>query len=129
MIAQTVPVAAAVGMAGIALFQLAIALGAPVGRASWGGTHAGRLPTRLRIASSVAIPVWVFGALVVLRRGGLGPLAVPETVARWGTWVLFGLFVASALLNFASSSRWERYFWGPYGLLLAGLCFLAARGA
>lgn len=125
---MTVPVAAAVGMVGVALFQLAIAAGAPVGRASWGGVHPGTLPTRFRIASAVAIPVWVLAALVVLRRGGLGPLALPEAVGRWGTWILFGLILASALLNMASPSRWERYFWGPYALILAGLCLLAARG-
>jgi uncharacterized membrane protein YphA (DoxX/SURF4 family) len=58
----------------------------------------------------------------------LGLLAIPESVARWGTWVLFGLLLVGALMNVASSSVWERYFWGPYALILAGLCFLAARG-
>ena len=31
-------------------------------------------------------------------------------------------------MNVASSSAWERYFWAPYALILAGLCFVAARG-
>ncbi|MGC4893815.1 hypothetical protein [Micromonospora sp. DT31] len=118
--------AAAAGMVGIALFQLAIALGAPLGRASWGGTHVGPLPTGLRVASSVAVLAWTCAALIVLRRGGLGLLAIPETVARWGVWILFGLLLLSALVNVASSSAWERYFWGPYALIVGGLCFLAA---
>jgi len=88
----------------------------------------GPLPTELRIASGVAVLVWTCAALVVLRRGGLGLLAMLEAVARWGTWVLFGLLLLGTLMNVVSSSAWERYFWGPYALILAGLCFLAARG-
>jgi hypothetical protein len=112
-------VAAAAGLIGIALFQAAIAAGAPLGRASWGGTHEGALPTGLRIASAVAVLVWTFAALLVLRRGGLGLHAIPEPAARWGTWILAGLLLLSALLNAASSSPWERYFWAPYALTLA----------
>ena len=78
--------AAATGMAGVALFQLALALGAPLGRAAWGGTHVGTLPTELRVASGVAVLVWTCAALVVLRRAGLALLAMPMPVARWGTW-------------------------------------------
>ncbi|WP_328414683.1 hypothetical protein OG470_20850 [Micromonospora sp. NBC_00389] len=121
------PMAAAVGLVGIALFQLALAVGAPLGRAAWGGTHVGPLPTGWRVASGVAVIVWTFAALVVLRRGGMGLLGMPETVARWGTWVLFGLLLLGVLMNVASSSAWERYFWGPYALILAGLCSLAAN--
>jgi hypothetical protein len=53
---------------------------------------------------------------------------MPEAVARWRTWVLFGLLLLGTLMNVAFSSAWERYFWGPYALILAGLCFAAARG-
>ncbi|MFF5179221.1 hypothetical protein ACFY2Q_14475 [Micromonospora sp. NPDC000316] len=126
--AQVAAVAAAAGMAGIALFQLGIALGAPLGQAAWGGAHAGKLPTGLRIASGVAVLVWTCAALVVLRRGGLGLHATPEAVARWGVWILFGLLLLGALMNAASSSAWERYLWAPYALIVSGLCFLAAVG-
>jgi hypothetical protein len=121
--------AAVIGLAGIVLFQLAIALGAPVGRAAWGGTHTGSLPRELRVASAVAVLVWSGAAMLVLRRAGFGMLAVPEPVARWGIWILAGLLLVGALMNFASSSAWERFFWGPYALIVAGLCFVAARGS
>jgi hypothetical protein len=120
-------VAAAAGLVGIALFQLALAAGAPLGPAAWGGTHLGALPTGYRIASGVAVIAWTFAALVVLRRGGLGLFAISEAVARWGTWIIIGFLLFEVLINVASSSVWERYFWGPYALILAGLCFLAAR--
>ena len=50
-------VAATAGLAVVAAFQVALAAGAPWGRAAWGGQHQGRLPARLRIASAVAAGV------------------------------------------------------------------------
>jgi hypothetical protein len=127
-LARIAAVAAAIGFAGIALFQGALAAGAPLGRAAWGGAHAGQLPGGLRIASGVAILVWAAASLLLLRRGGLGVLAIPEGAAVWGAWILCGLSAVGALMNLASSSGWERFFWAPYALILAGLCAVAARG-
>ncbi|MBY8874300.1 hypothetical protein K7640_20935 [Micromonospora sp. PLK6-60] len=117
--------AAAAACAGIALFQLVLAVGAPLGRAAWGGTISGRLPARFRAASVLAMLVWSFAALVVLARVGLGPMP-PAAWTTWATWVLFGLLVLGALMNVASRSPWERYFWGPYALVLAGLALVVA---
>jgi hypothetical protein len=64
---RTAAVAAAVGFIAIAAFQLALALGAPLGRAAWGGAHL-HLPTSLRIASAFAVGVWVLAALIILGR-------------------------------------------------------------
>ena len=126
---EAAAIAAAVLLVGLALFQLALAGGAPLGRAAWGGAHPGTLPTHLRIASGAAVPVWLFVALLVLSRAGLGPLTLPENLARWGVWVACGLLLLGTLANLASSSAWERFFWAPYALILAGLCFVVARSA
>jgi len=115
---------AAIGFAGIALFQLGLVLGAPLGRAAWGGTIPGRLPARLRVASLVTVLIWSFAALVVLGRAGVGPL---PSIA-WLAWVLFGLLLLGTLMNLASSSSWERYFWAPYAFALAMLTLVVARG-
>jgi hypothetical protein len=124
--AQAAGVAAAVGFLVIAVFQVALALGAPLGRAAWGGAN-DRLPTRLRIASGIAAVVWVLAGIIVLGRVGIEVLPLPSAVYRWGTWVLVGLLLLGALVNFASRSAWERFLWGPFALLLAVLCFLVAR--
>jgi hypothetical protein len=121
-------VVAAIGFIALAAFQLALALGAPLGRAAWGGTY-DQLPTALRIASAFAVGVWILAALVVLRRAGLRISPLPAAVARWGTWILVGLLPLGALMNFASRSPWERFGWGPVALILAVLCLLVARGA
>lgn len=119
-------VAAALGFLVIAAFQVGLAFGAPWGRAAWGGGSV-RLPTRLRTASGVAAVVWVLAALIVLGRVGFGVVPLPSAVYRWGAWVLVGLLLLGALMNFASRSPWERFGWGPFALLLAVLCFLVAR--
>jgi hypothetical protein len=116
---------AAVGFLGIATFQVALALGAPLGRAAWGGTHV-RVPTRLRIASAIAVVVWILAALVVLARAGVDASPVPDSVARWATWVVAGLVAVGALVNFASRSRWERFLWGPVAAVLAVLTVVVA---
>jgi hypothetical protein len=117
---------AAVGFLAIAGFQAALALGAPLGRAAWGGTRT-HLPTSLRIASAVAVVFWVLAASVVLGRAEYQVSPIPEPVARWGTWILVGVLLLGALMNFASSSPWERFLWGPLALVLAVLCFVLAR--
>jgi hypothetical protein len=125
--ARAVAMAAAVGLLAIVGFQLALAFGAPLGRAAWGGSH-DRLPGRLRVGSAIAAVIWVLGAAVVLARGGFDISPVPATAARWGTWVLVVMLSVGALMNFASRSRWERFIWGPVALLLAGLCLVLALG-
>jgi hypothetical protein len=115
--AQTAAVLAAAGFLVIATFQVALALGAPLGQAAWGGRKP-RLPTRLRIGSAVAAGIWIFAALIVLGRAGSAVSPLPGAVERWGTWILVGLLVVGALMNFASSSRWERYLWGPFASIL-----------
>ena len=119
--------AAAISFLAIAAFQLALALGAPLGGAAWGGSHV-RLPMGLRLASAFAVVFWVLAALVVLGRAEFDVSPFPSTFARWGTWILVGLLPLGAVMNFASRSRWERFLWGPVALILAGLCLVVAVG-
>ena len=121
--------AAATGFLVQAAFQAAIALGAPLGGASWGGAYEGQLPMSLRIASGVAVGVYMLAALIVVGRGGVHGVPVPCGVLRWGTWALAGLLFAGALANFASSSGWERFGWGPFAMILAVLCLFVALRA
>jgi hypothetical protein len=125
---RTAAVAAAVGFLAIAAFQAALAAGAPLGRAAWGGTHT-QLPTGLRVASAFAFGVWALGALIVLGRAGFHVSVLPSAFLWWGTWILVGVLAVGALLNFASPSSWERFVWGPAALILAGLCLLLALSA
>jgi hypothetical protein len=70
-----------------------------------------------------------FGAPLVLARGGYALVALPDAVPRVATWVLVGLLGLGALMNFASSSPWERFGWGPFTLVLIILGVVLARTA
>ena len=119
-------VAAAAGFMVLAAFQLALALGASLGEAAYGGTRT-ELPGALRITSGTAFVVYCFAALAVLRRGGYQVPLISARVARVATWVFVGVLLLGALMNFASSSGWERFGWGPFALVLGLLCLVVAR--
>lgn len=122
---RVVGVVAAVGFVGIAAFQAAIAAGAPLGRAAWGGTHV-RLPQRLRVASAVAVVFWIVAALVVLARAGFDASPVPFSASRRATWILVLLLPIGAVMNAASRSQWERFLWAPIALVVGVLCLALA---
>jgi hypothetical protein len=119
---------AVVSLALVGVFQVALALGAPLGHAAWGGRHEGVLPTRLRMASGVAglVVYPLMGLFVLASAGLLSPGWLPGT-GKAGMWFLTGFFTLGALANFASRSKAERY-WGPVSLLIAACCgFIATR--
>lgn len=109
----------------ISLFQIALAVGAPWGAASWGGRHPGRLPTGYRIGSAVAgLFFYPVIALVVL---GAADLLGDETSSGGaaGLWVLAGLFGLSTVVNLISPSKVERI-WAPVALVLTVCCAVLA---
>ncbi|WP_233198142.1 hypothetical protein [Cryobacterium sp. Y50] len=57
-------------LAFLAIFQLLLIAGLPLGRFAWGGQHA-VLPTHLRIGSAVSIVLYLVFALLVLERVAL----------------------------------------------------------
>ena len=124
--ARRVALVTAIGLAIIAAFQVALALGVPWGRAAYGGTSA-TLQPELRVASGVATIVWLLAAAVVLGRAGYWGSARWTVSFHWGTWLVAGLLALGAVVNFASSSPWERFGWGPLALLLSILCVVLAR--
>jgi hypothetical protein len=126
-VARKAAIAATVVLAGLAVFQLLLAAGAPWGEAAWGGATEGTLPTRLRVGSAVSIAVYAVAALLLLRRAGFRVRWVPPGLARTGSWVLVVLLALGALANFSSSSPWERFLLGPITAVLAGLCLVVAR--
>jgi hypothetical protein len=120
-------VAAAIGFIAIAIFELVLAAGAPLGHAAYGGAHA-HLSTAQRIASGVAVLVWTGAALIALGRAGLWSAGRPGHLFQWGAWLLVAVNILAALANFASHSRSENLIFGPLALILAVLCAMLARG-
>lgn len=109
----------------IAIFQLALAAGAPWGAASWGGRHPGKLPTGYRIGSAIAgLFFYPVVALVVLDAAGVvGDQA--DNGGGAGLWVFTGLFGLSTVINLISPSKVERI-WAPVALVLTICCGVLA---
>ncbi len=119
----TIAIVAAVGFAVLALFQAALAFGAPLGRAAWGGMQT-TLAVGRRVASAMAVPLWLTAGLVLLGRSEFRFTPVHRAFARWGSLELIGVLVMSALANLLSRSTWERLVWAPMALFLAGTCLV-----
>lgn len=121
-------IVAVVLLALVEVFQIALALGAPLGKAAWGGRHQGVLPTRLRISSGVAaVLVYPLVIFLVLAASDLIETTLDAGTRKMGMWVLTALFALGALANLASRSKPERI-WGPVSLGIAISCALIARG-
>jgi hypothetical protein len=110
----------------VVLFQIALALGAPLGKAAWGGRHEGVLPRRLRIASAVvAFVVYPLIIVAVLDAAAVRDGGLPTGSGAAVMWTLAALFTVGALANLASRSALER-FWAPVSLAIASCCAFIA---
>ena len=119
-------IALCVILAVLAVFQLALIFGAPIGRFAWGGQHR-VLPTKLRIGSAVSIVIYAIIGLLALDRAGLADV-LPEVVSTVGMWVVFAYFVLGIGMNAISRSKPERYTMAPVSAVLAVLSLLVALG-
>ena len=115
---------AVVILALLAVFQIALAAGAPLGHLAWGGQHR-VLPRTLRIGSAVSIAIYALIAVVLLDRAGIIEVIPFDIVAAW---VVFAYFALGIVLNGISRSRPERFVMTPVVLVLAVLSLLVALG-
>ncbi len=103
-------------LAALAVLQVLVALGLPLGHFVWGGQHK-ILPTGLRIGSAVSVVVYAGMAALLLSRAGV--IAGDGTFVRVATWSLFGYFVLGILMNAISRSEPERFTMTSVTLVLA----------
>ncbi|MFU8945346.1 hypothetical protein ACLRGF_01300 [Mycetocola zhadangensis] len=108
----------------LAVFQLALIAGAPIGRFAWGGQHR-VLPSKLRIGSAVSIVLYAVFAVIILQRAELIS-GIPDALSRVGIWILTVYFVLGIVMNGISRSKPERTLMTPVCLVLAVFCLLVA---
>jgi len=111
--------AAAIVMLGVALFQVALVLGAPWGAYTQGGGTEGALDSPGRILAAVSCVTLLVMAAAILALAREGPLknAPPRlvTTLAWFTTIYATLAV---ILNLATQSSSERAVFGPTAILL-----------
>jgi hypothetical protein len=112
-------------LAGLAIFQIALILGVPIGRFAWGGQH-DTLPTRLRIGSAVSIMLYLLFAIFILGKAGLVSTPLSDGVLNIGMWVLTGYFILGIIMNGISRSKSEKRLMTPIAAALAALSLIVA---
>jgi hypothetical protein len=112
---------------GLAILQIALAFGAPLGRFAWGGAHT-RLPIGLRIGSAVSIVMYAIFSAIVLARAGLLTAIANPSIARIGIWVLVGYLGLGVVMNGISRSKAERFTMTPLALALCMMACIVALG-
>jgi hypothetical protein len=123
--AQIAAIAASIILAGVGVLQAFLAAGAPLGHFAWGGRHR-VLPIGFRIASAVAIPLYIGMIVLMLNRAGILSVSTNSGAIRVAAWLLVGYFTLGVVANLASRSRPERYVMTPIVLVLAILAAVIA---
>ncbi len=110
----------------VALFQVALALGAPWGAYAYGGARVGKLPVGFRINSvaSAALMVAISGHYLA-QLGVFTPL-LDQAGNLVVNWVLVGFTALAAVANNITRSQKERAVWGvPTILMFIAALFVA----
>jgi hypothetical protein len=119
-------VVAYVLLGALAVFQIALAAGAPLGHLAWGGRYR-VLPRGLRIGSAVSVLLYALFAWIisgaVTRATDVGDYIYP---AHPGIWVLTGYFGLGVVVNLISRSRPERLVMTPVAAVLCACCLVIA---
>ena len=129
---ETAAIVAATVLVAVAMYQLALALGAPWGDHAYGGrveTIEGRLPTRYRMMSAAAVPLLLLSAAIILAGAGLVSWFGQDDWVTVAVWVVFGYLVLNTVMNVASSHPVERFGLGSVTLIAAAACFVVASGS
>jgi hypothetical protein len=116
---EVAAVAAAVLMAAIAAFQVALAAGLPLGEATMGGravTIDGVLQPRYRAIALGSAVVLVLTARIVLGRADVVPGLLDREALVWAAWVVAGFLALNTATNLSRRHPLER--WGMASITL-----------
>jgi hypothetical protein len=115
-------------VAGVIVFQIALALGAPWGAYAMGGAVPGRFPAPLRAAALVQAALLGLTVAIVLARAGLALAGLSEA-ARSLIWVVVAVALLALVMNSISRSAGERRLWVPVALVMLACSLVVALTA
>ena len=102
----------------LALFQLALILGAPLGIAAYGGQYE-VLPANLRAISISTVFIYVITIYVMRSRAGLSKTSKKDPLIVMAAWVIPVVFLYITYANIISASQYENFIMAPLSLLCA----------
>jgi hypothetical protein len=127
---QVASIVAAVLVAGVAVFQLSLAAGVPLGGAVFGGkapTDDGVLTGPFRLLAIAQAALLTLIGWVFLARAGTATMPWLSTgTLQWLMWVIVGFLVLNTLGNATAPHPVERWVMGSITLVLALLGTLIA---
>lgn len=126
---ETIAIIAAVLFLGLAAFQVALLMGAPLGNHVYGGRVAnddGTLPIKFRVASGVAAFLLVAFAWVILVRAGIMTSRLSDQAVTVLSWMVVAYMALNTAANLASKDPIERYLFGGITIALVVLCAMVA---
>jgi hypothetical protein len=126
----TVQIAAVVAVslfALLAIFQIALLLGAPWGEFAWGGQQKTLAPNR-RAGSGVNVVLYVLLSLMLLSKAGFIYSAVIAPILPFVLWVMVAFAAVGVVLNAITRSRKERAVMLPVAIVLFVCQLIVAIG-
>jgi hypothetical protein len=109
----------------VAMFQFALALGAPLGAYTLGGKFPGKLPDKMRVAAFIQILILAIFTVIVVSKSGLAFVGL-YGISRIAIWVVFAFFILGSILNLSSPSKKERAVMEPLNVIALICTFMVA---
>lgn len=106
----------------LAIFQISLIAGAPLGNYAWGGKYK-ILPLKLRISSVFSILLYALFAVTILGKAGI---VTPISYTNILVWILAGYLTIGIVMNGISRSHKERNIMTPIAAILAVLAIIVA---
>ncbi|MCW3491656.1 hypothetical protein [Dethiobacter alkaliphilus] len=100
----------------IAIFQVALAMGAPLGEFTMGGKFTGKLPIKMRVAALAQIVILLIFVFIVAAKAGIA-FEQYYSFGRIGIWFVVAFFVFGTIVNISSPSRKEKLTMGPANII------------
>ena len=121
MISTVCSIIGAVLLLAVAIMEVLLIIGLPLGEFTMGGRHK-VLPPMYRIFAASSIILQLFGAAMLLQGGGLMNMWFAGKVIKIICFVFAGFFAVNTIMNIISPSKKEKYVMTPLAAIEA-ICF------
>ena len=109
------------------MFQILLALGAPLGKMAWGGKYS-ILPLQLRIGSLISAGLLILAIFIFLEKAKLLYIFNSNLLVNLLVWFFVVIFSSSSLGNILSESKLEKSIMMPIAITLMLLALIVAIG-
>ena len=121
MISTVCSIMGAVLLLAVAIMEVLLIIGLPLGEFTMGGRHK-VLPPMYRIFAASSIILQLFGAAMLLQGGGIMNMWFAGKVIKIICFVFAGFFAVNTIMNIISPSKKEKYVMTPLAAIEA-CCF------